>query len=475
MHKLLLGPIVGGLSHRRANLWGKASGPGVLHAWLGQEPFLVDARLAGQSLPLRAEDGFAGTAPISGLFPDTSYYYALTLSSQPPDPIDGPFPEFTTFPLPGQPRPFSFAFGSCFRPVGDHSGLIFRALEERRQLDELRFILMIGDQIYADEYNYNGLGSVACNLDEYRRVYQHVWSNKALRELLKNLPAFMILDDHEVDDDWTWADADRQRAQIPAWNRISRWLRRRAPFEWKIPQQRVLDALQAYWEHQGMHAPHFELPPDLDDNDQYVLDQSDRGSLAYSFTFGAAAFFVLDTRSMRIKSRSKRVILGEEQWQALEGWLLAVKDDFPLKFLVSSGAVLFQMWADLARDRWSGFSQERRRLLHFLAANGIKGVYILCGDLHSSHAIRLELYGHQGQALPLWELCSSPFEQRPNWLAKHTYLPVRGGPIRSQKKNFTIAENNFGVVRVDFSSSGQPQVGFEVYGEGGERLAQVQV
>jgi phosphodiesterase/alkaline phosphatase D-like protein len=474
MHNLLLGPIVGGLSHRRAHLWGKADGPGALHAWLGQEPFLVDARLAGQSLPLKAENGYTGVAPISGLFPDTSYYYALTLGSQPPDPIDGPYPEFTTFPLPGQPRPFSFAFGSCFRPVDEHSGKIFRELELHRKLDELRFILMIGDQIYADDYNHNGLNSVACNLDEYRQVYQHVWSNQPLRELLKNLPAFMILDDHEVDDDWTWADADRQRAQIPIWNRILRWLRRRAPWEWKIPQQRVQDALQAYWEHQGMHAPPLELPLGLDQKDQYVLDPADPGSLAYTFTFGAAAFFVMDSRTMRVKSRSKQSILGEEQWQALEGWLLAVKDDYPLKFLVSSGAVLFQMWVDLARDRWSGFPQERQRLLHFLAANEIEGVYILCGDLHSTHAIRTELYGPQGQALPLWEFCSSPFEQQPNWLARHTYSPVRNRLIRDQKNYFTIAENNFGVVRVDFNESGKPQVGFEVVGENGERLAQVQ-
>jgi alkaline phosphatase D len=472
MHHLLLGPIVGGLSHRRAHLWGKADGPGILHAWLGQEPFLVDARLAGQSLQLRAEDGFAGVAPISGLFPDTSYYYALTLENQPPDPVEGPYPEFTTFPLPGQPRPFSFAFGSCFRPVDEHSGKIFQALEERRRLDELRFILMIGDQIYADDYSYNGLGSVACNLDEYRQVYQHVWANPPLRDLLQNLPAFMTLDDHEVDDDWTWADADRQRAQIPVWNRVLRWLRRRAPFEWKIPRQRVQDALQVYWEHQGMHAPPFELPPGLDAQDQYILDPGNPGSLAYTFTFGAAAFFIMDTRTMRVKSRQKRVILGEDQWQALESWLLAVKDEYPLKFLVSSGAILFQMWVDIARDRWSGFPPERQRLLHFLAANGIEGVYVLCGDLHSAHAICAELYGPQGQVLPLWELCSSPFEQQPNWLSRHTYMPVRGGPIRSQRNYFTIAENNFGVVRVNFSDSGQPQVHFEVYGESGERLAQ---
>jgi len=473
MSNLLLGPIVGGLSHRRAHLWGKADGPGILYAWLGQEPYLVDARLAGQSLPLRVEDGFSGVAPISGLFPDSSYHYALTLTSQPPDPLSGPYPQFSSFPLPGQPRPFSFAFGSCFRPAGNHGGRIFRAVEERRKIDDLRFILMTGDQIYADDYRHNGLGSVACNLTEYRQVYQHAWSNQPFRQLLQNLPAFMILDDHEVDDDWTWTDKDRQHAQIPVWNRVLRWLKRRAPFEWKISQQKVQDALQAYWEHQGMHAPPFELPPALDEREQYILDPGNLGSLAYTFNFGAAAFFVLDTRTMRVKNNTQRVILGEEQWQALEAWLLAVKDDYPLKFLVSSGALLFQMWVDIARDRWAGFPAERRRLLHFIAANGIEGVYVLCGDLHSAHAIRADLYGPLGQALPLWEFCSSPFEQKTNWLARHTYHPVRGAPIRNQKNYITIAENNFGIVRIDFDENENPLVSFDLYGEGGDQLAQL--
>ncbi len=473
MSDLLLGPIVGGLSHRRANLWGRAEGSGILHAWLGQQSDLSDARLAGHSLPLSAEDGFAGTAPVSGLFPDTRYHYALTLSSEPPGPSGKPYPQFTTFPLPGQPRPFNFAFGSCFLPIEDSRGVIFDRIEQRRLQEDLRFILLTGDQIYADDYRYNGLGSVACNLQEYRAVYQHIWSSTPFRQLLRNLPAFMILDDHEVDDDWTWVDRERTKAQIPIWNRVWRFIKRRAPFEWQIPNQRVQDALQAYWEHQGMHAPHFELPPRLEESGQYALEPGDQGSLAYTFTFGAAAFFVLDTRTMRVKARGARSILGEGQWRALEKWLLEVKEDYPLKFLVSSGAVLFRMAFDVTGDRWPGFPQERNRLLNFLAAKGIEGVYILCGDMHSAHAIRAELYGPHSRALPVWELCSSPFQQRANWWSRYTYRPLRGGPVRNQQKYFTIAENNFGVVRVDFNDSELPQVGFELFGEEGQTLARI--
>ncbi|HLE52206.1 MAG TPA: hypothetical protein VI755_09090, partial [Anaerolineales bacterium] len=117
MSDLSLGPIVGGLAHDRAHLWGRANGSGVLHAWLGQKPDLSDAQIAATSLPLSAETGFAGVAPVMNLAPNTHYHFALTLNDSPPNPAQGEYPAFTTFPSPGERAPFAFAFGSCFRPT----------------------------------------------------------------------------------------------------------------------------------------------------------------------------------------------------------------------------------------------------------------------------------------------------------------------------------------------------------------------
>ncbi len=209
MTGLYLGPIIGGLSSTRAHLWGRAHATGVLHAWLGKEPDLRDARLAATSLSLTNETGYAGVAPIQNLTPNTQYYYALTLTGTPPDQNVGPYPSFTTFPPAGERQSFAFAFGSCFRPKDEGAGKIFDAVDKRRQLDNLRFILLIGDQIYADAYQYNGIGKIACTLQEYRDVYAYTWSRPPLQRLLANLPAFMTLDDHEVDDDWHWVDSTR--------------------------------------------------------------------------------------------------------------------------------------------------------------------------------------------------------------------------------------------------------------------------
>ena len=468
MSQLILGPIVGGLNSTGANLWGRCDSGGVLHAWLGQQPDLSDASIVSNSLPLRHNDGYSGVAPLQNLSPNTHYHYTLGIEETPPDPAQGPYPGFTTFPEDGQEVSFNFAFGSCFLPKDAESGEIFKQVEIHRQNDKLRFWLLIGDQIYADDYKHNGLKRIAVNVEDYRQVYHYAWFRPCVQNLLANLPVFMTMDDHDVEDDWCWTDYARLQATIPCWNRFNRWREKRPVEERRFPRQRVLDGLQAYWEHQAMHGPHFINSPKLNPSGQYDFDSS--GSFAYTFNYGAAAFFVLDTRSQRIKHWWKHMMLDEEQWQALEAWLLQVKDVYPIKFIVSSGAILYRWFFDIPADRWSGFLHDRKRLLDLLATNEITGVYILTGDLHTAHAVRAELYGPQGKSIPLWEFCSTPFAQNPKFITTLLYNPFRFQPMKGLKRLFTAAANNFGLVRVNFLPNGKPNVVFEVYGEEGSLL-----
>ena len=478
MTQLILGPIVGGVNHSGAFLWGRADGPGTLFAWLGRNPDLSDAYQAGASLPLAEENGYAGVAPVQNLAENSRYYYALTLTnSLPVEPndlfVDGSYPSFFTFPPPGKPESFSFAFGSCFRPMNADSGQIFHAIDRRRSTEDLRFILLLGDQIYADDYPTNGIGKIAMSLADYRGVYQYVWSRPAFKKMLLNLPAFMTLDDHEVDDDWRWTDPDRHEAYIPWWDRIKRLFEGRPIRERRIPTERVRHALQAYWEHQAMHARNFIAHLNIDNEGQYQLTETDPGSFAYTFEVGAAAFFVLDTRTMRVLGSGVKTILGSGQWQALEEWLLRVNDTYPVKFLVSSSAILFQMWLDIPKDRWNGFVSDRERLFRFLAQNKIKGVHILTGDLHSAHAIHAEVKSSLGENIDLWEFCSTPFEQVANTLASKTRTRVSSKFLGTQECKFIVEQNNFGVVRVEFDAHGAAHTHFTVYDQGGNKLHQV--
>ena len=454
---LLLGPIVGGLSHNRANIWARATSPSILHVWLAMHADLSDVQLIGQ-VELPAGDGCAGIVRLERLEPETRYYYAVSLYPTFPGPQE--LHSFTTFPEPRTPRSFSFAFGSCYLPPDEHGGETMDELHRRIEPDHLRFGLFLGDQIYADGAERNGLGRIAVTLEEYRAVYEYAWSRPAMRGLLPNLPLFMTLDDHEVDDDWFWRDPERRWAEIPVHNQILRWFKGLPPEQRHLSLERVRAALRAYYEHQTMHAPEMLLPLETDAAGEFQFHRHDTGSLAYRFYFGGAAFFILDTRTMRVKG-GKKSLLSEGQWTILQEWLREVNDQYPIKFLVSSGTILYPFWLDVTRDRWNGFPAERERLLEFLAVNEIEGVHIITGDLHTAHAISAELKCPSGRRIPVWEFCSSPFEQSAS-PSTITYHPLSSKWIGSQKRLFWQTGQNFGVVHVDFDSS-TPRVTFTLH------------
>ncbi len=453
--KLLLGPLVGGLSHNRANIWARADAPSELHVWIATKADAGDAQWIG-SAPLLAENGHAGILPLAGLRPNTKYFYAVNLRKKTPPLAE--FHAFTTFPKPGKPLSFKFAFGSCYLSPDEYGGQTMDEIRRHVETDHLRFGLMLGDQIYADNMKHNSLGCIPVTLEEYRRVYEQTWSRPAMKNFLPSLPIFMTLDDHEIDNDWRWHSPDRRWGDIPVWDFASRWWKKRPPQEYHLTPERIRAGLKACHEHQFMHAPEMLISLEADAKGEYVLQRHDPGSLAYSFYFGGAAFFVLDTRTMRVGGK-QRSMLGEGQWNVLKEWLKE-SSEYPVKFLVSSGSLLYPFMMDIAGDRWSGFPLERERLLEFLAVNEIE-VHILTGDLHSGHAITAELKSPSGRRIPIREYCASPFEQKSIY-ASYTYIPVRSKWLAKQRKHFYHAHRNFGIVDVNFDSP-NPGVTFTLH------------
>jgi hypothetical protein len=117
-------------------------------------------------------------------------------------------------------------------------------------------LLMIGDQVYADEPGPStrqfmaerraarpGVpvpdGEVA-DYEEYCALYREAWGDPAVRWLLSVVPTAMIFDDHDVHDDWNISAAwRRDYAAKPWWG------------------QRIESAYQTYWvyQHLGNLAP----------------------------------------------------------------------------------------------------------------------------------------------------------------------------------------------------------------------------
>ncbi len=455
--RLILSPLLGGLSHNRANIWARADAPAQMHVWLATKGDATDARYIGAA-DLLPENGHAGILPLAGLKPNSKYFYAVSLKKTRPSKNN--FHAFTTFPKPGTKKTFNFMFGSCYRPSDEHGGETMDHLRGHIETDSLRFGLFIGDQIYADATEFNGLGRVAVTLDEYRKVYEHNWSRPAMRDFLPSLPLFMTLDDHEVDDDWRWRDLSRRWADISILKKFTRRTKRLPPQERYLAMDRVRAALKAYDEHQAMHAPDLLLPFETDAKGEFIFQPHDPASLAYTFYYGNAAFFVLDTRTMRVGGR-ERTMLGKGQWIALESWLREVNGKYAVKFIVSSCSLLHPFFFDVANDRWSGFPKEQKRLLKFLAVNEIEGVRILTGDLHSGHAVTAQLKCPSGKRIPIAEFCASPFEQKSIWLS-FGYIPLFSKWLTHQKRHFYRAFPNFGLVNVNFDAPA-PTVTFTLH------------
>lgn len=161
-------------------------------------------------------------------------------------------------------------------------------------------------------------------------------------------------------------------------------------------------------------------------------------------------------------------MLGDGQWKALNDWLDEVKDTYPIKFIVTSCAMLYQLRFDIPKDRWTGFEDERHKFINAIRERDLHNVFLLAGDLHSAHAIQVKIPGNSRE-IPLWEFCATPFEQDPNKLARYSWMrkPLPNDLVASQKLHFTYNKLNFGVVEVNFGDLQHPIVRFEIYGADG--------
>ena len=107
--------------------------------------------------------------------------------------------------------------------------LAFRMRGEPRE-DWPDALLMLGDQVYADEVSpatrafietrrdlSEPPGDVVLDFDEYTRLYHESWSDPAIRWLLSTVSTMMIFDDHDVHDDWNISQAWLEKARSHHW------------------------------------------------------------------------------------------------------------------------------------------------------------------------------------------------------------------------------------------------------------------
>jgi prolyl oligopeptidase len=352
--------------------------------------------------------------PLSGLKPNTQYYYALEVNGHVEKAKLG---EFRTFPE-GRSS-FSFAFASCAR-TGSGSE-VFDTIRENHPL----FYMNMGDFHYLN-ISTNDRG-------KFRAAYDLVLSSPSQSDLYRNVPFVYIWDDH----DFGGNNSNRRASSHEA-------------------------ARLTYEE----YVPHYPLASGAGDVPIYQ-----------SFTVGRAKFILTDLRSERDsvakRDTAEKSMMGVKQKKWFKQELLSAKGKYPLIFWVSSVPWLgdartnyyrnvstnrygfihhtnLQAAASSSRtnrnrppadeDHWSVFSHERREIADFLKKNGITGVCILHGDAHmlaaddGSHS---DFATGGGARIPV--MCAAPLDQDPS---------IKGGLYSQGIYKVHKGEGAFGLITV---------------------------
>lgn len=233
---------------------------------------------------------------------------------------------------------------------------------------EARFMTMLGDQVYADARA--GLFDTASELERILPRYRDAMGSPGFRALAERLPLYMVLDDHEIVDNWTREQLDLGRNGL--------W--------------RARTARTAYRAFQRAHGPDPFVDP-FGGSPAASDDLQHHGA----FRCGGISAFMLDTRSAR--RLGTRTILSETAWALLATWLCAQQrehGDAPK--WVMSGSVIAPGLRESAgqpsprqSDSWQMSPGDRRRFFDLLVQHQIQNVVLLSSDYHCAAAARLHI------------------------------------------------------------------------------------
>lgn len=330
----------------------------------------------------------------------------------------------------------TFAFGSCQYPAGvlDHelAQASYRRLARRLDRDSTsgdamqspQFLLLLGDQVYVDETA--GLFNPTVAEFPFDEVYDRAFRPPAFRAVTSRLPTFMMLDDHEIVDNWE------------------------PPEDMRDMETEHAKALAKYI------------------SNQWVLNPVHVRQGQRSFTFHAAPggwpLYVMDTRMTRTKRTpatfdSARMV-SDDEMNALLDWLGQQDPSVP-KFVATPGVLLpFEVEPDKphwASDAWAGYPASRERLLGEIISRRIRNVVFLAGDAHLSMVSTLTVPVEDSDPIVLHSVVSSALYSPWRFANYHAWnyvpdgdveVPVGDATLQGHITSCTRETNGFAVVQV---------------------------
>lgn len=261
-------------------------------------------------------------------------------------------------------KEIAFAVASCQYPAGFLDGDVAEGSYDRlaRWLDEgkeprPRGLLLLGDQVYIDATA--GLFDPKIRFDRFELPHQRWLRMRGARQVLRRLPVYPMLDDHEIEDNWEPASGDRAADEALRSGRTSYvgYQRIAGP----RPRDRVGDSPSPLW---------------------------------YDFKIDGFPFFIADSRTERVPRTAETIadarIMSHAQFGALLAWLENQEEGLP-KFVASPAALLPRHRrasvcpaSALRSDGWDGYPGSLYPLLAYIAENAIPDVVFLSGDEHIS-------------------------------------------------------------------------------------------
>jgi PhoD-like phosphatase len=390
---------------------------------------------------------------VDGLRPGTSTPYEVHLDGErawPPLDSDRPPSRIRTQRPRAQHDDVRIVFGSCrygraavklhdrrFAP--DALVCYARDLVEQDETAWPDAILMLGDQVYADETSEatqrrirarrditTGSKDQVADFEEYTWLYLESWTDPDVRWLMSTVPSAMIFDDHDVRDDWNTSHAWRIEMQHTDW-----W------------EERIIGGLSSYWvyQHLGNLSPDAlrgnelyqqvrragtDVAPLLREFARHADAEADgaKGTRwSYRRDFGRVRLVMIDSRCGRILADGQRSMVSEGEFAWIEKqidgdydhlligtslpWLLARAlhdleswDEALCDGSHSRRLARFGEWLRRAADleHWASFRRSFDRLADLIAADGERPdppatICVLSGDVHHAYAAEASLPG----------------------------------------------------------------------------------